>query len=88
MGTNDYIGKGSQYIADALAKCKGTPLSPEFYVLQEYLRVELNRELIESQIQHQNASIQQMRNLVYATWALAIGTFVLCGITLVVSWHR
>ena len=53
MKPSDYIGKGPEKIADALVKCKGTPLSPEFHVLQEYLKIELNRELIESQRKYQ-----------------------------------
>ena len=88
MNSKDFIGKGSAYIADTLAKSKGTPLSPEFYVLQEYLKAELNRELIESQKEYQDESFNQMQQLVKATWALAIGTFILCVVTLVVSWHR
>ena len=87
MKPNDYIGKGSEYIADALAKSKGTPLSPEFYVLQEYLKAELNRELIETQVrlnreliesqkEYQDDSVKQMRRLVYATWALVIVTLL------------
>ena len=76
MKPNDYIGKGSAYIADALVKHSGTPLSPEFYLLQEYLKVELNRELIESQKKYQDDSVKQMRRLVYATWVLAIVTLL------------
>jgi hypothetical protein len=77
MKPNNYIGKGSEYIADALAQCKGTPLSPEFYVLQEYLKAELNRELIESQKKYQDDSVKQMRNLVVATWALVAVTLLI-----------
>lgn len=76
MKPNDYIGKGAEYIADALVKHRGTPLSPEFYVLREYLRVELNRELIESQKKYQDGSVKQMRHLVYATWALVVVTLL------------
>ena len=59
MNSKDFIGKGSAYIADTLAKSKGTPLSPEFYVLQEYLKAELNRELIESQKEYQDESFNR-----------------------------
>ena len=87
MNPDDYIGKGSKYIANALADCSGTPLSPAFYVLQEFLRVELNRELIEnqkkyqdelieSQKMYQDDSVKQMRRLVYATWALVVVTLL------------
>ena len=76
INPNDYIGKGSKYVANALADCCGTPLPPAFYVLQEFLRVELNRELIESQKKYQGDSIEQMRNLVYATWGLVIVTLL------------
>ena len=75
MKPDDFIGKGSAFVASELVKQRGTPLSPEFILLQEYLKVELNRELIESQRKYQDDSIKQMRNLVYATWALAIVTF-------------
>jgi len=73
---NDYIGKGPEYIVSLLNQCQGTPLSPQFYVLQEYLKVELNRELIESQKVYQDDSVKQMRRLVYATWALVIVTLL------------
>ena len=81
MKPNDYIGKGSEYIADALIKHKGTPPSPEFIVLQECLKVELNKELIESQKKYQNDSVRQMRNLVYATWGLVIVTLIVILLT-------
>lgn len=77
MKPNNYIGKGSEYIANELLKNRGTPLSPEFVILQEYLKAELNRELIESQKKYQADSVRHMRNLVYATWALV-------GVTLLV----
>lgn len=76
MKPNDYIGKGSEYIANELVKHKGTPPSPEFILLQEYLKVELNRELIESQKKYQDDSVRQMCYLVYATWALVIVTLL------------
>ncbi len=76
MKPNDFIGKGSECIANELIKHKGTPLSPEFILLQEYLRVELNRELIDSQKEYQAASIKQMRYLVFATWALVVATLL------------
>ncbi len=74
MNPKDYLGQGSEYIASKLIEHKGTPLSPEFILLQEYLKVELNRELIESQKKYQDDSTEQMRYLVYATWAVAIVT--------------
>ena len=76
MKPNDYIGKGSEYIANELIKHRGTPLSPEFILLQEYLKVELNKELIASQKKYQDDSVRQMRYLVYATWAIVIVTLL------------
>ena len=76
MSPDDYLGKGSEYVAKLLTQCQGTPLSPQFYVLQEYLKVELNRELIDSQKKYQDDSVKQMRHLVYATWGLVIVTLV------------
>lgn len=77
MKPADFIGKGSEYIVNELLKQKGTPLSPEFILLQEYLKLELNKELIESQKKYQEDSVQQMRHLVYATWALVIVTILI-----------
>ncbi|NQT06918.1 MAG: hypothetical protein HQ575_05190 [Candidatus Omnitrophica bacterium] len=76
MKPNDYIGKGSEYIANELVRHRGTPLSPEFILLQEYLKLELNKELIESQKKYQDDTVRQMRNLVYATYALVVVTLL------------
>ena len=76
MNPKDFIGRGSEYIANELIRHRGTPLSPEFILLQEYLKVELNKELIESQKKYQRDSVKQMRYLVYATWALVMVTLL------------
>jgi valyl-tRNA synthetase len=83
MNPDDYIGKGSKYVANALADyCRNTPLSPEFYILQEFLRVELNRELIENQKKYQNDSAKQMRSLIKATLLLVLATLLVVLATL------
>ena len=76
MTAKEYIGKGSEFIAGEMYKCRGTPLAPEFYVLQGYLQAALSKELVDSQRKYQEDSIKHMRNLVYATWALVIATLL------------
>ncbi|MFA4981341.1 MAG: hypothetical protein WC592_02590 [Candidatus Omnitrophota bacterium] len=77
MNADDYIGKGSEHIAKAIAGVAKEPPSWQQLLLQEYLKVELNRELIESQRKHQDDSIKQMKHLVYATWGLVVATLLL-----------
>ena len=81
MGLNpeDYIGKGSKYIAEAISSHAKEPPSWQQLLLQEYLKVELNREFIESQKAYQVNSVMQMRNLVYATWALVLANILMAG---------
>lgn len=76
MKAKDYIDKGSEFIADEIAKQRGTPLSSEALLLMEYLKVALNKEIIDSQKKYQDDSVRQMRRLVYATWALVIVTLL------------
>lgn len=76
MRPQDYIEKGSMCIVEAISKERGTPLSPDALLLMEYLKVALNKELIESQRKHQSDSVTQMRHLVYATWALVAVTLL------------
>ena len=85
MKSSDWIKEGPEYIANALSQNKGTPLSPEFILLQEYLRVALNRELIELQRKYQEDSVRQMRDLVRATWALVTVTAALVFVALLVK---
>ncbi len=83
LNPENYLGKGSKYIAEAISQFAKEPPSWQQLLLQEYLKVELNRELIESQSEYQKDSLKQMRRLVYATWGLAIVTLALAIITAV-----
>lgn len=80
MKADDYIGKGSENVARAIEKVAKEPPSWQQLLLSEYLKVELSRELIESQKKHQNDSIKQMRNLVYATWGLVVVTLLVVAL--------
>jgi len=84
MNSKEYIDKGSVFIAEEIAKQRGTPLSPEALLLMEYLKVSLNKELIDSQKKYQDDSVEQMKGLVKATWWLVVGTWALVGVTLLV----
>lgn len=44
--------------------------------VQAYFQAALNKELIDSQKEYQDKSIKQMKNLVYATWILAVATII------------
>ena len=80
MKAEYFIGKGSEHIAKAIEGFAKEPPSWQQLLLSEYLKVELNRELIESQKKHQDDSIKQMANLVYATWGLVIATLLVVAL--------
>ena len=78
----DCIGKKAEDIADALSRYIEMDASNHnVAILKEYLRVALNKELIESQRKYQEDSVKQMQNLVYATWALVIATLLVVAVS-------
>lgn len=77
----DCIYKSAEDIAGVLSRyIEMDASSHNVTILKEYLRVALNRELIESQKPFQEAYLNKTQWLVWGTWALVIATLLVIAV--------